>query len=171
MPTGKNRVPMAPLRAALEKAGLANVRTYIQSGNVIAASRTTQAGVETLVHDVIQSEFGGDLAVLARTPAELRGRLARNPFQGEETTRLYFTLLAKKPEAGLLKALLARDHAPDKIAVIGDMVYLLCATRYSDAKQLNNNVIERRLKLDATTRNHNTMTRLIELAAEHGAAG
>jgi uncharacterized protein (DUF1697 family) len=67
MPTGKNKVPIALLRAALEKAGLKNVRTYIQSGNVVAESSLSQSRIEKLVHDVIKKRFGGDIAVLART--------------------------------------------------------------------------------------------------------
>lgn len=50
-PSGKNKVPMAPLRAALTKAGLKDVQTYIQSGNVIAASELTQAALEKLVRE------------------------------------------------------------------------------------------------------------------------
>lgn len=165
MPTGKNRVPMAPLRAALAKAGLEDVRTYIQSGNVIAASRRSPRSIATLVHDVIAQEFGGDIVVFVRTPAQMRDYLERMPFRNPDTKRLYFTLLADSPDPALLAALAAEKHGRDRFQVVGDMLYLYYAARYSDSK-LNNNYLERRLKLSATTRNFNTMTKLVELTRE-----
>ena len=64
-PTGKNRVPMAELRAALSDAGLLDVQTYIQSGNVIAKSALAQSSLESFVHEVIFREIGADIAVIA----------------------------------------------------------------------------------------------------------
>lgn len=164
-PTGKNKVLMAPLRAALEDAGLKNVRMYIQSGNVIASTDLDKAAVEKLVHAVINDNFGGDIAVLSRTASYFRKALARNPFNGADTTKLYFTLLAAKPETCILKEFLATGYAPDKIEVVGDMAYVLCATKYSDLK-INNNFIERKLRVAATTRNYNTVFKLAELGME-----
>jgi len=165
-PTGKNQVLMEPLRAALEKTGLKDVRTYIQSGNVVAASHLTKPALEKLVHDVIEHRFGGDIAVLARTASEFTNLLARNPFRHADTSRLYFTLLAGMPDARLVKAFLAPGYAPDKVKVIEDMAYILCATKYSDLK-INNNFIERKLKIAATTRNYNTVSKLVELSTAH----
>ena len=163
MPTGKNKVPMAPLRAALEEAGLNNVRTYIQSGNVIVSSKLDPSAVETLVHNVIQQKFGGDIAVLARTASYFKKMMVRNPFADADPAKLYFTLLSAKPDRNLLREFLDPGYAPDQVKVINDMVYILCATNYSTLK-VNNNFIERKLKLSATTRVYNTMSRLIELA-------
>lgn len=164
MPVGKNKVPMAPLRDALEAAGLRQVRTYIQSGNVIATTRLGQAKLERLVHDVIAQEFGGDIAVLARPVAYFEKVLVRNPFRKAEPARLYYTLLAQEPSPQLLADFLAPGYAPDRIEVVGDMAYVLVgATRYSDLK-INNNYIERKLKLAATTRVHNTIAKLAEMA-------
>jgi uncharacterized protein (DUF1697 family) len=164
MPTGSNKVLMAPLRAALEAAGLERVRTYIQSGNVLAASSLGRSRLEALVHDVIAERLGGDIVVLARTAGEFRSILASAPFGDADPARRYFTLLAAEPEARAVEAFLAPGHAPDRVTVIGDVVYLLCATRYSDVK-VGNNFIERKLRVAATTRNHNTMSRLAELSA------
>lgn len=162
MPTGKNKVLMAPLRAALERAGLDNVRTYIQSGNVLASTRLGRSAVETLVHGVIKDTFGGDIKVLARPVRYFERALERNPYQGADPARLYFTLLADRPQDELVASFLALGHEPDQVSVIEDMAYVLCATKYSDLRA-NNNFIERRLKVPATTRNFNTISKLIEL--------
>lgn len=164
MPTGKNKVPMTPLRAALEAAGLCDVRTYIQSGNVIATTRLDQARVEALVHQVIKEQFGGDIKVLARTPAYFLDMMENNPFNGHDPAMLYFTLLASRPEGALLESFRALDHAPDQVRVVGDVAYVLCATKYSDLKA-NNNFVERKLKVAATTRNFNTVSKLIALSS------
>ncbi|NUS38579.1 MAG: DUF1697 domain-containing protein [Lysobacter sp.] len=162
MPTGRNRVPMAPLRAALEAAGLRGVRTWIQSGNVIAHSRRGQASVERLVHDVIRETFGGDIAVLARPTGYVRDAVARNPFPDASPNQLFYTLLSRAPEPARLQALLAHDGGAHRIHVDGDLAFVHCAGRYSDTR-LNNACIERKLAMPATTRVANTIHKLLEL--------
>lgn len=164
MPTGKNKVPMAALRAALGKAELTNVRTYIQSGNLIAASELSQAKLEQLVHDVIEKNFGGDITVVARTAAQFKNVMKKNPFSHADKSKLYFSLLASRPESNLIKEFLSLDFSPDTVQVVDDVIYTLYATKYSDSK-FNNNFFERKLNVAATTRNFNTMTKLIELSS------
>lgn len=163
MPTGKNKVLMAPLREALERAGLSGVRTYIQSGNVIADSALNPPDLETLVHEVIAGTTGGDIKVLARPAAYFKRALARCPFRDADTTKLYFTLLEREPGTEQLGALLESPYAPDALEIRGDMAYILFATRYSDSK-LNNAFLERKLKLAATTRVYRTIAKLVELS-------
>jgi uncharacterized protein (DUF1697 family) len=80
-----------------------------------------------------------------------------------DRSKLYFTLLSARPEKGLLKEFLAPRYLPDKIKFIDDMAYVLCATKYSDLK-INNNFIERKLKVSATTRVYNTISNAVKLA-------
>lgn len=163
MPTGKNRVPMAELRTALAKAGLADVQTYIQSGNVIARSSRDRPHVEQLVHDVIARDIGADIAVIARTAVEFARIVARNPLPTDDTAKLYYTLLASQPAPKLLTDFCSLDFSPDQVHLVNDTIYMLCATRYSDSR-FTNSFHERKLKVPTTTRNHNTMTRLVELS-------
>ncbi len=88
-PTGKNKVLMAPLRAALTKAGLRDVQTYIQSGNGIVSTDLTQPALEQLVHEVISKEFGGDVAVLQ----EFRNSSPRSSSASVQKSRWQETLL------------------------------------------------------------------------------
>ncbi|MET0072188.1 MAG: DUF1697 domain-containing protein [Candidatus Thiodiazotropha sp.] len=163
MPTGKNKVSMSLLQGALGEAGLENVQTYIQSGNLIASSNLTQAGIEELVHSTISQKFGGNIPVLARTPQQFSNILKRVPFQETDTKKLYFTLLAKNPNKHLLKEFTSIDHSPDHIIYEKNVIYTLYNTKHSDSK-FNNNYFERKLKVTMTTRNFNTMNKLIELA-------
>lgn len=164
MPTGKNKVPMAALRLALTEAGLARAQTYIQSGNVVAASNLSQGKIEQLVHEVIKKKIGADISVIARTAEHFRDILKRNPFAANDTPKTYFTILAAPPSAERAHNLLSLDFSPDRIKMVDDTIYTLYATRYSDSK-FNNNFFETRLKARATTRNFNTMSKLAELAS------
>jgi uncharacterized protein (DUF1697 family) len=164
MPAGRNKVPMAPLRVVLEAAGLKDVQSYIQSGNVVARSRLGQGKIEKLVHDAIAQAFGGDIAVVARTAEQYRAILESCPFKHAETAKRYYTILASEPDTSKASEFRKAVYAPDDIRLIGDVIYTLCATKYSDLK-INNNVIERRLGVAGTTRNYNTTAKLVALCA------
>ena len=163
-PTGKNKVPMVPLRGALTEAGLGDVRTYIQSGNVIATSQFTHVEIEKLVHDVIHKEFGGNIAVIARTTKEFMGILQRCPFRNIDGSKLYFSLLAANPDKELLREFLSTDFSRDQVRFVNDTIYTLYATKHS-ASKFNNNYFECKLKVVTTTRNLNTVSKLVGLAA------
>ncbi len=162
MPTGRNRVPMAALREALSAEGLQDVRTYIQSGNVIVSTSLTAAEVNQLVETTITARIGASITALTRSPIRLREVLAGNPFSRDDAERTYFSFLANEPDTTLLAAFRQTDFSPDHIVVAGDVLYTRYATRLSDSK-FTNNYFERKLKTAATTRNFNTLTRLIEL--------
>ena len=162
-PTGKNKVLMAPLRSALKQAGLKDVQTYIQSGNVVARSSLTSKVLENLVHDVIRTKFGGDIIVLARTPEQFSEILALNPFKEIDEKRLYFSLLKNEPDKKLLNKFLSIDFLPDQVRYVEITIYALYKTKHSDSK-FDNNYFERKLKVRATTRNLNTMNKLAAMA-------
>lgn len=163
-PTGKNRVPMAELRTALRVAGLLDVQTYIQSGNVVAKSLLDQSAIQSLVHEVIAQEIGADIAVIARTHEQIKSVMEHNPFLLDAASRTYFSLLASSPAPPLVEELRRLKFSPDDVNVIDGTIYTLYATKHSDSK-FNNNFFERKLKVVATTRNFNTMSRLLELSA------
>ena len=163
-PAGKNRVPMVELRAALSDAGLVDVQTYIQSGNVIAKSGLAQSFLESLVHEVIFRKIGADIAVIARTHEQLKIVMEGNPFPLIAAPRTYFSLLSGPSAAHLTNELSRLDFSPDSVRVGQAALYTLYATKHSDSK-FNNNFFERKLKVSATTRNFNTMSRLLELGA------
>lgn len=162
MPRGKNKVPMADLRVALTEAGFVDVQTYIQSGNVIVTTDLNALEVERLVHDTIVQKIGADVTVVAKTPAQLQQTLKDCPFPFELCARMYFTWLASKPASSLIEAFVNIGFAPDEIKLEGDVIYALYASDEHSNSKFNNNYFERKLKVSATTRNFNTLSRLIE---------
>lgn len=77
---GKNPVPMAGLRDALTAQGFTDVRTYIQSGNVLLrAPKRSEASVASVVEDVLQAEFNVDTVVVAVTAERMRAAVSNAP--------------------------------------------------------------------------------------------
>ena len=77
---------------------------------------------------------------------------------------MYFSLLASSPDKELLREFLSTDFSPDQVRFVSDTIYTLYGTKHS-ASKFNNNHFERKLKVTATTRNLNTMSKLVALAA------
>ena len=162
-PTGKNRVPMARLRDLLKDSpDFSGVQTYIQSGNVILETELAQQEVEHIIHAIILNNFGGDLVIIAKNHEQLQRSFENYPIESIPTERRYYTFLKSAPTDEGLQKLAERDFGEDKYHVVGDMVYIAYATKASDSK-LTNNSIEQKVGIGATTRNYNTVKKLVEL--------
>lgn len=79
--SGQKKMPMASLKDLCENLGLQHVKTYIQSGNIVfKCAQNNTSGVETLLMDGIQKQFGFDVPVLVKTAAQLKNIMDLNPF-------------------------------------------------------------------------------------------
>lgn len=163
--SGKNRLPMADLRALYERHSHDDVRTYVQSGNVVSRTSTrTARAVEQAITAAIAAELGLDVAVLVRTPAELRRVFDTNPFvlMGGDPSTLHVTFLAKSPAVAVAAALDGAEFAPDEFRIARREVYVSCPGGYGRTK-ITNTWFERKLGVAATTRNWKTLTALVDL--------
>ncbi len=164
---GGRSLPSADLRALFEGMGFAAVRTYIQSGNVLFEAAASPEALRPTIEQTLAAQLGFEVPVVLRTPAELRQVVAANPFsdRGAEPKHVHVTFLAAAPDpAGTER--LARDaqrHLPDECRLVGSEVYLHCPNGYGQTK-LTPGFIESRLKVATTTRNWNTVVKLLELA-------
>ncbi len=165
MPTGKNRVPMAQLREVLSDAGFVNVQTWIQSGNVVVDTDLTPKEVEALIHKLIKNQIGADLTVVVRTREQLQQVIDNNPFgKGFDISRVFFTLFAEAPAVEKAEELMGVDFKEEKLMVKGDAAYMYIPGNAARSK-LSNNMLEKRLGVAATSRNYNTMRKMIELSS------
>ncbi|WP_081112150.1 DUF1697 domain-containing protein [Bdellovibrio bacteriovorus] len=164
-PTGKNKVPMAEFRKLLEQNKFSDVRTYIASGNVLLRTSLEAREVEKKVRALIKKNFGGDLDTFALTPDELARVLKESPFKKPDGKTHYYTLLSDMPSASAQKAFSVIDFSPDKIVLKKKVVYAEYRTLISESK-FNNNYFEKKLSVRGTTRNFNTMSKLLEIARE-----
>ena len=163
--SGQKKIKMVDLRESLENHGLKKTKTYVQSGNIIVHWKPEKSGVlKTLIESSIKTDFGFEIPVLIRTPQEIQNILHLNPFKDKtEVKRLYFTLLDKKPAMDRLKAFKELEFEHEDFYYTDDCVYLFCKQGAGKAK-LNNNLIENKLGVSATTRNLNTMLKMLELS-------
>jgi len=162
---GGRSVPMAELRELVARLGHTDVRTYIQSGNVLFSSRHDDApALADELRAAIGAELGHRVTVVLRTPAELGRVLAANPYAARrQTAPLHVTFLDGLPDAAVRAGLEAAAGSPDEFTVCGREVYVWCPSGYGRTV-LSNEFFERRLKVAATTRNWRTLTKITELA-------
>jgi uncharacterized protein (DUF1697 family) len=157
------KINMQDLKALYEGVGLQEVLTYIQSGNVIFKSdKDNTDELATLIAQAIEARYGFEVAVFVRTVPDIEAIIANNPFTDETTEKLYFTLLAQTPLPEKIANIDAQKHLPDRFALVGKALYL-CVESYGTTK-FSNNFFENKWKVVATTRNYNTMVKLVELA-------
>ena len=154
---------MKRLKALLEGLGFEDVTTYVQSGNVVFKAKTPPAAAD--LEKAIEAEFGLDVTVILRTKAELAKVHKGNPYleEGADKAKLYVTFLADKPAKGALDGVDLSKYAPDEFRLVGRELYLHYPNGYGRTK-LSNDFFERKTKLRATTRNWNTVSKLVELA-------
>ena len=164
---GRNRISMPALRAALAQAGFDDVRTYLQSGNVVLSSGDSPEAVAAKVERVIADELGLDVAAVVRTRAELASIVKRNPLQDVATNpkRYQVTFLGAKPEADALRALDAAVTGKERLVHSGRELYAWHPDGIGRSK-LAALLVGPRLGVVATSRNWTTVTALLDLAGE-----
>lgn len=165
--SGLKKIKMADLGRMMQQLGFDDVVTYIQSGNIVfKTQQNDEIKLDQKIGTAIKKIFGFDIPVLITSKKELQGILTRSPFQDPEeiaANKIYYVLLKNEPELHLRLGLQEETYTNERFYIGGNCVYLACSMGYGKAK-LNNNLIERKLKVMATTRNHKTMLMLIELA-------
>lgn len=154
---------MPLLSVALMEAGLSDVQTYLQSGNLIFTSDLKeQQEIAALIQETIKKDFDLDVPVLVLTGKQLKAAKDNNPFSEQDQTKLHITFLEKKPDIALVNSINKEKYLPDEFLVESEIIYLYCPTGYGKTK-LTNNFFENKLEQTATTRNWNTVCKLAGL--------
>ena len=163
---GKNRLQMKELAAMFVDAGCEDVRTYIQSGNVLFRSEPAlNEEIPALVSAAISSRFGYNIPIITRTSQELGDVVRVNPFvgTGADVDKLHVVFLADQPDMASAETL-DPDRSPgDEFLASGREVYLYCPDGFARTK-LTNSYFDSRLSTTSTTRNWKTVLKLLELA-------
>ena len=162
---GKNKLPMITLAEMFVAAGCKDVRTYIQSGNVIFnASPSVYSLISDRITAQIAKQLGYRTPVILRTAVQLREVLAGNPFLTPEADEkaLYVMFLASTPTPTDISKL-DPDRSPgDSFVVRGQSVYLHLPNNVA-ASKLTNAYFDSKLATTSTSRNWRTVTKLLEL--------
>jgi len=163
--SGQSKIPMADLRARLEAAGFGDVRTYVQSGNVVFAAQGDEPSEHAAaIHRLIERQFGHDVGVLVLTAAELAQAAAVNPFlaSGTDEKALHVTFLFAPAGVDGLGGRELPAHDGERVQRAGPVIYLYLPHGYGRTR-LNNAYFERALGTSATTRNWRTVLALVAM--------
>lgn len=164
---GKAKLPMAQLRDALTAEGFTDVRTLLQSGNVVLdAARTAPEKVERRLEKLIKDRFELTVPCLVRTGSELRDALAVNPLAelADDGSKMMVIFLGAEPDPALLAEHDPVALDPERIVFRGREIYQWCPNGIREAPLLQP-FVERNLKVKATARNWNTATKLQAMLA------
>lgn len=162
---GRNLLSMAALREALEAAGMEEIRTYIQSGNVVVRPVDAAAGDDALaeaVRSVIRDEFGLDVPVIVRSLDELEWVAGAHPDAGGEVPPKWLHVDLLDRPADPSDSPDAARFGADRWVVDGREIYATYPTG-SGRSKLTTDVIERSFGVVATARNLTTLAAIVDL--------
>jgi uncharacterized protein (DUF1697 family) len=160
---GRNSVKMAELKAMMEGLGLSDVRTLLQSGNVVFEGQTTEAALEA----ALKKKTGVEADFVLRTPAEWKKLIAGNPFPQQakdDPGHLVAFCMKAAPKAADVKALQDAIKGNEQIAAKGNNAYIWYPDGIGRSK-LTVALIEKKLNTRGTGRNWNTVLKLADLHA------
>lgn len=164
---GKNMLPMAKLKKGLEALTLTEVRTYIQSGNVVfqATSKSRSALAKKIV-DMVEAEHGFRPQLLLLTAEELAAAVAANPYPDAtaEPTSLHFFFLAE-PAREANTTGLDKLKAESESYYLTDQVFYLRAPNGIGRSKLAAGA-EKQLGVTTTARNYRTVEKLLAMTRE-----
>ena len=160
----KRRIGMTDLRRVLEEAGYEDVRTHLQSGNVLLSSPLSARKLETQLERQLADALGFDIPVLVRTRAELAKVVAHDPLGAvaSNPSRYVVGFLSKRLPAKVARELESADVAPEQVVVHGRELYSWHPDGLQQS-QLSKLLDDRRLGVVSTARNWNTVVKLLEL--------
>jgi uncharacterized protein (DUF1697 family) len=164
---GHRKVPMAALCDACRAAGLDDVETYIQSGNLVF-SATSPAAAEKVVEKVIEAEFGFPVEAIARSASEWHAYAKGSPFpdaEGERANKLHLGLSKRPPQDDVAEKLAERARHGELIRRVGDAIWIDFVEGVADSK-LSLPVLDRAAGSTVTMRNWRTVCKLAEMAGE-----
>ena len=167
--SGKKKIRMVDLRGMFETLGFRNVKTYVQSGNVIFESAETDHTILTSqIETAITNKFGDEVPVFLRDVNQFIGVANSNPFSqndARDPAKFYVTFLYRLPHRTTLQQVTLPNNEPAEFAIGIREIYLYCPNGYGKTK-LTNTYFEKKLGIPATTRNWKTVNSLFSMAQE-----
>ena len=171
---GRNKVKMDALRELCGSLKLSGACTHLQSGNVVfQAPDRSVATLAAKIEGGIERTFGFHSDVILRTPAEMKEIISKNPFAARESVdpaKLLVYFLAGDPGEEARQKITKIDTGPEELRMATREIYIYFPNGMARPK-LSLAAVDRALKIPATGRNWNTVTKLLEIAEGIGAHG
>ena len=161
----RNRIPMAELRALLTDTGYEDVRTYVQSGNVVLDSPVSTKQLAPDLEKLISEQFGFAVPVVVRTRDELAKVVATDPLKKYVTDpkRYLVSFLSDAPARDAIEQLEIAATKGERVELHGRELYAWLPEGAARSK-LWSGLASDRLGVTATARNWNTVTTLLQMA-------
>ncbi|MCU0443863.1 MAG: DUF1697 domain-containing protein [Microscillaceae bacterium] len=163
--SGHNLIKMSDLKTSFEALGLKKVHTYIQSGNVAFERKSIASEqLRSQIEQQLKQDYGNEIITIIRTLAEMQSVVANHPFSAQVLVgdkKIYVAFLAEAPLPDLAVAVEKMSNE-DENFVIQDKHLYYWGSKGLKKELFSNNFIERKLKVAATTRNWNTVNKMLE---------
>jgi len=159
---GKNILPMKGLIKILEEMGCEEIKTYIQSGNVVF--QIMQGNRNKIAEGIslkILEKYGFEPKVLLLELADLYAAIDSNPFETKDGKALHFFFLASHPDSPDLEQLAAIKSNSEEFKLIRNIFYLFAPNGIGRSKLAAK--VEQHLGIPVTARNWNTISKLISI--------
>jgi uncharacterized protein (DUF1697 family) len=168
--SGQKKILMADLKELFDNLKFQDVKTYIQSGNVVFRTQSKLSDIEIAekIEKAIEKKYHFYVPVVIRNKDELKNIIASNPFVKQKNIdlkKLHVTFLSEIPTKENVESVVNTNFSPDQFIISGKEIYLHIPASYGETK-LSNNFFEKKLKVKATTRNWNTVNKLFEIASD-----
>ena len=162
----KNSLPMADFRAMLAQLGCADVQTYVQSGNAVFRTTLETNALTTAIEGELERYMGRPIATTLRTREQLQAIVRGNPFAAVATnpSNLCVTFLSNAPARSEVASLHRGEWHPELFRVAGSEIYTW-HPHGQGRSPLREAMSKLQLRGAVTTRNWNTVLRLLDLLA------
>jgi uncharacterized protein (DUF1697 family) len=160
----KNSLPMEKLRSMLVKIGCGDVQTYVQSGNAVFGTKLGATELTKAIELALERYMGRPVATTLRTGKQMRAIVDANPFASVATnpSNLCVTFLSAAPTKPEVAPLHAKEWAPELFRVGGKEIYTWHPSGQGQSP-LREALWKLPLRGAVTTRNWNTVTKLLEM--------
>lgn len=162
---GHHKLPMAELKKILETLGCKNVKTILASGNVILESDENAVPLSRNIESTLKKKFGFDVPTLVYPKSDIDALVGLNPFKEievTERTRLYVTFLRDPSKSQLNIPWYGPDDDFTILSIHGRAVCSVLTLSETTRSTESMAILEREFGKDVTTRNWNTIVKLVQ---------
>lgn len=161
---GHNKIKMEELREMFSTLGFENIKSYINSGNVIFDARKTKNEIlVTKIEKAIQKSFSLSIKVVVRESAEIKDLATKNPFKDKMSAdnNLFVAFLSDELPSDKQELLLSNNNEFEQFAIVNQDVFCLSKKGFRDGL-IGKKYIDNKLKTSATVRNWRTVNKLLD---------
>ncbi|MDT0556324.1 DUF1697 domain-containing protein [Patiriisocius hiemis] len=147
----------------LNQLGLNEPKVYLHTGNWLFKSEETKSVLSQKIIKAIQSKFGWEVPVLVLTISEVKIILENCPFTEEKKQKSYFVIFSETPAKHLAEEVNKISYPNEEIVIKDNCLYFYSSVGYGKTK-FSMNSFEKKLQVNATSRNFNTLNKILDLS-------